>query len=160
MRSDASSDVYHDKASERGAAAAHHGLKSGMAGRITRGPSYVTACVAYSDKDGAIRIPLSVLLVYAWLSVSSPRGICPPGTTSYVTTCQNWRSSNSRRHSPVQSTLEEHPSMPFNQNSNLLALQITSPSNHPWVWVVTAMKCRAVICRVGHGINTPKARLA
>ena len=140
MRSDASSDVYHDKASERGELP-HHGLKSGMVGRITRGPSYVTAYTVPLTRIGAIRIPLfriicaTTILCFACLSVSSPRGICPPPTTSYVTTCQNWRSSNSRRHSPVQSTSEEHPSRPVNQNTNLLAHQITPPQNiHRFGW--------------------------
>ena len=147
---------------------AHHGLKSGIAARITRGPSYVTA---RPTRIGAIRIPLystlsalcynsmpiprfqsvpRLCLFYAWLPVcQSPQGIMPghhftqpvliriealdillfqsasshylllfvsclqgmPGTTSYVTTCQNWRSSNSWRRPPVQSAWEEHPSI-------------------------------------------------
>ena len=75
--------------------------------RITGGLSYVTACLVALTRIGAIHIspPLSQsvppLMSASILSVSSPRG---PGTTSYVTTCQNWRSSNSQRRSPVQST--------------------------------------------------------
>ena len=85
------------------------------------------------DKDWGISLFQSVpkhflLLFYAWLSVNSLRGML--STTSYVTTCQNWRSSNSRRHPPVQSTSEEHlSSRPVNQNRQIGSAQPIGTSN-------------------------------
>ena len=97
--------------------------------------SFVTACCVALTRIGAIGISLFqsvpkhfLPLFYAWLSVSSPQGML--STTSYVTTCQNWRSSNSRRHPPVQSTSEEHlSSRPVNQNRQIGSAQPIGTSN-------------------------------
>ena len=85
---------------------AHHGLKSGIAARITRGPSYVTA---RPTRIGAIRIPLystlsalcynsmpiprfqsvpRLCLFYAWLPVcQSPQGIMPGHHLTHLPPC-------------------------------------------------------------------------
>jgi len=86
MRSDASADLNHAGASE--SEPAHHGLKSGIAGRITRGPSYVTAC-RLGPRQGLGPFA-SLYSTLSDLSCATILSLCSTGTEGYsvpVTPC-------------------------------------------------------------------------
>ena len=94
------------------------GPKSGL--RITGGGSYVTVCLVTLTTIPLARIsPFPLVPSNAGIicsnsasaSLVSSRPSIPAGhvdITSYVTTCQNWRSNGCQRRFPVQSFALEH----------------------------------------------------